>query len=98
MTKPYRIIFKPDEELPIFEPLDPSFTTSDASREYFKLFFLDGYINRPAIWEARRQYEEEQGLIPDPAFFTAQQRRKILQRLGRRSLAFRLTHLERICL
>jgi hypothetical protein len=98
MVKPYRIIFKPGAYLPSVESLDPTFTDHDCVEMYFELFFTDGYIDRCKIWKAQRQFEAEQRRVPAfPGKSTTAYRRKILQRLSRRSLAFRLAHLERIC-
>jgi hypothetical protein len=96
----YHIIFKPGRDLPWFESDDPLVKESDFSDEFFRLFFTGGYIDRNKINAARRAFDEEQGLVPDPpridpAQLSPQSRRKILQYLSR-SIAFRRSHIERI--
>lgn len=96
MKSRYRIVFEPGSDLPWFESDDPSVKESDFSNEYFRLFFTEGYIDRNKIHAARRAFDEEQGLVPDPpAQLSLQSRRKILRYLAQ-NIAFRRAHIERI--
>jgi hypothetical protein len=96
----YHIIFRPGKDSPWFESDDPSVKESDFSAEFFRLFFTGGYIDRSKINAARRIFDEEQGLVPDPpaidpAQLSSQSRRKILRHLSQ-SISFRRAHIERI--